>query len=105
MAERQPVSRGDRVVLAFRRRSLGAALCPPLSSGEIVMSEHHRRVRQLVKRPLLALIALTLLLCLTIGLSYVPLGGMGSINLVVSLIIAATKIGIIVVIFMELPKG
>jgi cytochrome c oxidase subunit 4 len=59
-------------------------------------------VGQLLKTPLLALIALTLLLCLTIGLSYVP---MGSMNLVVSLIIAGMKIGIIVVIFMELPKG
>ena len=66
------------------------------------MSGDHATIRQLVKRPLLALIALTCLLCLTIGLSYVP---MGSMNLVVSLIIAGTKIAIIVVSFMELPKG
>lgn len=69
------------------------------------MSEHRQQIRQLLKRPLLALIGLTLLLCLTIGLSFVPMGAMGGINLVVSLIIAGAKIAIIVVIFMELPKG
>jgi len=69
------------------------------------VSEHRQQIRQLLKRPLLALIGLTLLLCLTIGLSFVPMGAMGGINLVVSLIIAGAKIAIIVVIFMELPKG
>jgi cytochrome c oxidase subunit IV len=69
------------------------------------VSEHRQRIRQLVKRPLLALIALTVLLCLTIGLSFAPLGEMGIGNLIVSLIIAGAKIAIIVVIFMELPKG
>ena len=68
-------------------------------------SEHHPRLRELLKAPLLALIALTLLLCLTIGLSFVPMGAMGGINLIVSLIIAGTKIAIIVVVFMELPKA
>jgi len=61
-----------------------------------------QEIRKLLKAPLLALIALTALLGLTIFLAYIPLGGM---NLVVSLIIAAAKVAIIVVIFMELPKG
>ena len=39
---------------------------------------------------------------MTIALAYVPMGGM---NLVASLIIAAAKVAIIVVIFMELPKS
>lgn len=64
-------------------------------------SEHRPAIRELLKAPLLALIALTILLCLTIFLSFVPMGGM---NLVVSLIIAATKVAIVVVVFMELPK-
>ena len=68
-------------------------------------SEHQPRLRELLKAPLLALIALTLLLCLTIALSFVPIGGMGGGNLVVSLIIAGAQMAIIVVVAMELPKG
>ena len=56
----------------------------------------------LLKTPFLALIALTVLLCTTITLSYVPLG---EGNFIVSLIIAASKVAIIVIVFMELPKG
>ncbi len=56
----------------------------------------------LLKTPLLALIALTVLLGSTMSLSYVRMGAM---NLVVSLIIAAAKVAIIVIVFMELPKG
>ena len=85
---------------------MAAAVRPALSSRQVIVSsEHQPRLRELLKAPLLALIALTLLLCLTIGLSFVPMGGMGGGNLVVSLIIAGTKIAIIVVVFMELPKG
>jgi len=57
---------------------------------------------RLLKVPFLALVALTVLLGSTIFLSYVP---MGSMNLVVSLLIAGIKAGIIVTIFMELPKS
>jgi cytochrome c oxidase subunit 4 len=67
-----------------------------------VSSEHRARLREQLRTPLLALIALTVLLCLTIFLAYVPLGSM---HLMVSLIIAGAKVAIIVVIFMELPKS
>jgi cytochrome c oxidase subunit 4 len=68
-----------------------------------MMSDGQRRsIWPLLKTPLLALIALTVLLCTTITLSYVPMGAM---NLVVSLIIAAAKVAIILIVFMELPKG
>jgi len=66
------------------------------------MSSPRSTIWPLLKTPLLALIALTLLLCLTITLSYVPLG---EGNLVLSLLIAAAKVAIIVIVFMELPKG
>ena len=67
------------------------------------MSDHPRgSMWPLLKKPLLALVALTVLLGTTITLSYVP---MGEMNLVVSLLIAAAKVAIIVIVFMELPKG
>ena len=59
-------------------------------------------IRNLIRRPLKALIGLTVLLMLTTALAFVPLGPM---NLVVSLLIAGLKVAIIIVIFMELLKG
>ena len=59
-------------------------------------------IRPLLRIPFLALIVLTILLASTITLAFVPMGNM---NLVVSLLIAAAKVAIIVVIFMELPKA
>ena len=59
-------------------------------------------IRKMLRTPLLALVALTLLLGATIILAFVHMGGM---NLVVSLLIALAKVAIIVVIFMELPKA
>jgi cytochrome c oxidase subunit IV len=56
----------------------------------------------LTRVPFLALIALTVLLISTVSLAYVH---MGSMNLVVSLLIALAKVSIIVAIFMELPKA
>jgi len=56
----------------------------------------------LIRRPLLALAGLTLLLGMTTFLAFVP---MGPWNLVVSLAIAAAKVGIIVIVFMELTEG
>ena len=56
----------------------------------------------LIRLPLLALLALTALLATTIAVAYVHLGAM---NLVASLLIAAIKIAIIAVIFMELLKS
>ena len=58
-----------------------------------------RQIRHLVRQPFLALIALTVFLGGTIAIAYVHLGPM---NLVVSLVIAAIKVAIIAVIFMEL---
>lgn len=59
-------------------------------------------VKQLIRRPLWALIALIILVIATTGLAFVHMGPM---NLVVSLLIAGAKVAIIVVIFMELLKG
>ena len=56
----------------------------------------------LIRLPLLALAALTALLGTTVGVAYVHLGVM---NLVVSLLIAAMKVAIIALIFMELLKS
>jgi len=56
----------------------------------------------LIRLPLLALAALTALLGTTVGVAYVHLGAM---NLVVSLLIAAIKVAIIALIFMELLKS
>ena len=56
----------------------------------------------LIRLPLLALAALTVLLGTTIAVAYVHLGAM---NLVMSLLIAAIKIAVIALIFMELLKS
>lgn len=59
-------------------------------------------IRTLARRPLLALIGLTVLLIATTGFAFVPMGAM---NLVVSLLIAGLKVAIIIFVFMELLKG
>jgi cytochrome c oxidase subunit 4 len=61
-----------------------------------------REIWQLVRLPLLALIGLTVFLLATIAIAYVHLGPM---NLVVALTIAAIKVAIIAVIFMELREA
>jgi cytochrome c oxidase subunit IV len=55
--------------------------------------------REIVFAPLLSWLALLVLLALTIGLAYVPLG---RLNLVVALAIASLKDAIVTLIFMEL---
>jgi cytochrome c oxidase subunit IV len=56
-------------------------------------------MREIVFAPLLSWLALLILLALTIGLAYVPLG---RLNLVVALAIAGLKDAIVALIFMEL---
>jgi cytochrome c oxidase subunit IV len=58
-----------------------------------------RRIREMVKGPLLAWLALMGLLGATLAFAYVPMGAM---NLAVSLSIAGIKTGIIALVFMEL---
>lgn len=59
-------------------------------------------LRKIVYRPLLAWAALCLLLTITVAVAYVPLG---ALNLVVSLAIAAAKVLIIALVFMELVRA
>jgi cytochrome c oxidase subunit 4 len=61
-----------------------------------------RQIWHLVRLPFAALVALTIFLGSTIAIAYVPLG---PVNLVVALVIAAIKVAIIAVIFMELREA
>ena len=61
--------------------------------------DERARKRELWVRPVLTWIALCLLLALTCGLSYVPLG---SGNLPVALLIAAIKASLVALVFMRL---
>lgn len=54
------------------------------------------------REPLMAWLALCLLLALTCSLAYVP---MGEANLVVSLVIAAVKACLVGLVFMELSRN
>ncbi len=65
-------------------------------------SQDRTVIWNLIRLPLLALAALTALLGTTIAVAYVHLGAM---NLVVSLLIAAIKVAVIALIFMELLKS
>jgi cytochrome c oxidase subunit 4 len=67
------------------------------------MSESRRKaLRRIVAGPFLSWIGLCLLLGTTTGLAYLP---MGSMNLAVSLAIAAAKVSIIAIVFMELSRA
>jgi cytochrome c oxidase subunit 4 len=55
-----------------------------------------------IRIPAIAWLALLVLLGLTCFIAYLPLGNW---NLVIGLVIAATKTGIVLVFFMKLPKS
>lgn len=61
--------------------------------------DERARKHELWLRPVLTWVALCLLLALTCGLSYVPLGAG---NLVVALVIAAIKASLVALVFMRL---
>jgi len=58
--------------------------------------------RRQIRRLAVVWLALLILLMLSFGSAYLPLG---AFNLVVSLVIAAVKIGLIVLFFMQLPHA
>jgi cytochrome c oxidase subunit 4 len=66
------------------------------------MKAEHENTRSLWLQPLLVWLALLILLCLTVGSAYVPLG---AFNNVINLSIAALKAVLVFIFFMHLARS